>query len=194
MPEIAAGVLFAAPDGDVLLLLRSRTEANYAGHWALPGGKADGSETAEQCARRECAEELGELPAGELRLIDEIDTPNGMTYSTFAQPVAAKFYPTLNAEHAGFVWAPLGELPSPLHPGVKRVLAAFDPGMDRYDWREGQLEVVQPEEKLPAPAPEVLHAASRAKLPARNWRLMYSLRMRAGLPSGSLKLRLPCWS
>jgi len=44
---IAAGIVFVAPDGDVLLLKRAGEEGkdNYVGHWALPGGKAEPGET-----------------------------------------------------------------------------------------------------------------------------------------------------
>lgn len=153
-PSIAAGVLFVAPDGDMLLLLRSRTEENFAAHWALPGGKADGDETAEECARRECEEELGDVPDGELELLDQINTPNGMVYSTFMQRVEDKFYPKLNNEHAGYIWAPPSDLPSPLHPSVQRLLEDLSQqAKERYDWSDGQLEIIQPENPQPAPAP-----------------------------------------
>jgi 8-oxo-dGTP pyrophosphatase MutT (NUDIX family) len=57
--ELAAGIVFVAPDGEVLLLRRSGEEENYAGHWALPGGKAEEGETAEDAAIREAREECG---------------------------------------------------------------------------------------------------------------------------------------
>lgn len=120
----AAGVVFVAPDGDVLLLLRSATEENYASHWALPGGKADGAETAEQAADREIKEEIGNVPPGPMKLLDRRDTPNGMVYSTFARPVETKFAPVLNDEHAGYAWTPLDKLPRPLHPAVANTLGA----------------------------------------------------------------------
>jgi len=94
----AAGIIFVAPDGDVLLLRRSSTEPNYGGHWALPGGKADDGETPEQCAHREAGEELGGImgatiggDVAPLRKISERTTPTGMTFHTFARPVAEKF-------------------------------------------------------------------------------------------------------
>src|ERR1700677_2588192 len=67
----AAGVLFVAPDGHVLMMRRSSTEENYAGHWALPGGKADDGETPARAAARESAEECGgSLDPKSLKLID----------------------------------------------------------------------------------------------------------------------------
>ena len=42
---IAAGIVFVAPDGDVLLLRRAADEKNYGGHWGLPGGGGEDGET-----------------------------------------------------------------------------------------------------------------------------------------------------
>jgi 8-oxo-dGTP pyrophosphatase MutT (NUDIX family) len=119
---IAAGILFVAPDGDVLLLRRSSTEDNFAGHWALPGGKADDGETPDQAARREALEEMGDHPDGKRELIDQRATPNGMQFHTFKQPVENKFVPKLNDEHSGYAWASRDMLPEPMHPAVKEVL------------------------------------------------------------------------
>lgn len=120
---IAAGIVFVAPDGDVLLLRRASTEQNYAGHWAFPGGKADAGETAEDTALRESKEEAGTADAGgALKLLDRVNTPNGMVYSTFVRPVDKKFVPKLNDEHSGHDWAKIGALPQPVHPEVARVL------------------------------------------------------------------------
>lgn len=118
----AAGVLHVAPDGDVLLLRRSSSEPNYAGHFALPGGKAEPGEDPSDAADRECQEEIGFAPGGPKKLIDRRTTPNGMLFHTYARPVEKKFAPALNDEHSGYAWAPLDMLPGPLHPSVKRTL------------------------------------------------------------------------
>lgn len=129
----AAGIVFVAPDGDVLVLRRASTEENYAGHWSLPGGKANADETAADAAVREACEELGLDAVGAaqikgnkhspgLKLLDCIDTPNGMCFSTYAKAVDEKFTPKLNAEHSGYAWVGLDTLPTPIHPAVKRVL------------------------------------------------------------------------
>ncbi len=118
----AAGILFVAPDGDVLLLRRGSNEENYAGHWALPGGKAEDGENPEQAADREAKEEMGRAPEGSKKLLDQRMTPNGMAFRTFAQPVTHKFTPKLNGEHSGYCWSPLHQLPQPLHPAVDETL------------------------------------------------------------------------
>lgn len=141
-PAIAAGIVHRDPNGKVLLVRRSQGEGNYKGHWALPGGKADGDENAEAAARRENAEELGGRAVGALRKVDEVDTPNGMRYHTFLHETD-QFRPKLNAEHDGFMWAHPTALPEPMHPSVKRIMgklpdigAAEDGDPDLYDTDE----------------------------------------------------------
>lgn len=123
---LAAGIVFVAPDGEVLLLRRSGSEKNYGGYWGLPGGKAEEGETAQDAARREFQEECGldiDLEAN-LRVMDRVATPNGMLFTTFAQPVEDKFIPALDSEHTGYCWASLDMLPRPLHPSVDKCLSA----------------------------------------------------------------------
>lgn len=155
----AAGVLFVAPDGDVLLMHRASSEPNYGGHWALPGGKAEAGESPEAAARREAGEELGGSMDGRpMKVIDQRVTPTGMAFHTYAHAVEKKFQPQINDEHAGYTWAPLDALPQPLHPGVAATLAerlqdgrqAAD--MTPEDWtglREGLLKWLAEEEAEP---------------------------------------------
>jgi uncharacterized protein len=147
--KTAAGIVFVAPDGDVLLLRRSKTEENFPNHWSLPGGKANEGEAAEQAARREAREEIGEYPEGDLRQIDQRTTPTGMQFHTFRQDVNSKFTPTLNNEHGDHVWASRDALPKPLHPAVKDILGtkmagdgiAFDRASVRTIDADGRMHV-----------------------------------------------------
>lgn len=127
MPEpIAASVLFLCrPDYDgkpmrALLVKRSLDEENYAGYWSIPGGHLDGEETPQQAAVREVKEEIGhDVDVGELEEV--ADSGRHKTYRAF---VDDEFEPALNAEHTEFSWVALsGDLPKPLHPGVKGALA-----------------------------------------------------------------------
>lgn len=118
----AAGVLFVAPDGDVLLLLRSPNEENFASHWALPGGGVDAGETAEEGARREVREEMGDVPCETLTPLCARETPNGLLFTTYICRATEKFAPTLNDEHSGYAWVPVGKPLAPIHPAVADVL------------------------------------------------------------------------
>lgn len=125
----AASVLFAAPSGNVLFVKRAADEENYPGHWALPGGKADGEEDFGDCARREANEELGgDCSFDGMEELERKRTRFGWDHVTFRVPAAAEFAPTLNGEHSEFAWAPPDAPPSPLHPAVAATLEGLDQG------------------------------------------------------------------
>ena len=121
----AAGILFRTPDDRVLLI--RRVGSTHAGLWAFPGGWRDGDESREDCARRECLEEVGFDYQGTLvehaRRIDaDVD------FTTFVANVDDEFRPTLKLDEAdAFVWidrnAAFG---LPLHPGDVVPLQKFD--------------------------------------------------------------------
>lgn len=149
----AAGILFVAPDGDVLMLRRSPKEGNFGGHWALPGGGVDDGETPEQGAIREAREEMGvDAEPERLRDIEKVVTPTGKAFHTFALPVAEKFVPKLNDEHTGYAWASLDMLPRPMHPAVESMLKTrlgMADDMKPEDWagmRDGFLKWTAEEE------------------------------------------------
>lgn len=130
----AAGILFQAKDGRVLLVRRS-AEGDHAGEWSLPGGKLEDGETAEQAAAREVREELGVNPAaikgvGPLRLLARTQE-GGVDWTTYRVSVPEAFSVKLNGEHDLADWVPLDSLPAPLHPGMPVVIARM--GMDELD-------------------------------------------------------------
>ena len=149
---LAAGVLFVAPDGEVLLLRRSSKEANYRGHWALPGGGVDAAETPQEAAARECAEEIGrKVDPAELTKIGEVPISNGGHFHTFIMPTKEKFSPLLNDEHSGYCWSGLDSLPRPLHPKVEELLTGAEQGQDRalaMDWLRRGLDVESTDRKV----------------------------------------------
>lgn len=108
----AAGIMFRAPGGLVLLI--KRRGGDHEGEWCFPAGKVEPGETRKQAARREAREEIGEHPEGTLTLVDiQDDDDSHVDFTTFAQDVSAAFVPTLNHEHSAWCWA----LPEPMHPG-----------------------------------------------------------------------------
>lgn len=131
--ELCAGVLFVSQRGNGLFLKRSMEHGpqQYRGLYGLPGGHLDKGETAKEAAIRECKEEMGKRPEGELVEInrqvmpmvgDDQDTSREIDYTTFLQLVDYEFIPELNEEHAGFEWAPLDYPPDPIHPGLASTL------------------------------------------------------------------------
>lgn len=119
----AAGIAFIDPNSNSLFVKRADTAPDYPGYWTFPGGGLDGEESLEQAARREAVEEVGAgVPAGPVRLLDR--QRGDVDYTTFAQYVQDQFEPKLNDENVEARWAPMGAPPWPLHPGVKKLLAA----------------------------------------------------------------------
>lgn len=116
---LAAGVVNRAKDGSVLLLRRSGA-GDHAGEWCWPGGHAEAGEDAEAAARRECLEETGYAPKGEMRAADR--SHGEADFTTFVHDVDGPFEPKLNGEHDRWCWAQLDALPEPLHPGVRATL------------------------------------------------------------------------
>ncbi|HXZ63559.1 MAG TPA: CoA pyrophosphatase [Streptosporangiaceae bacterium] len=72
--------VLAAPGGDTLLITRrARGLSSHAGQWALPGGRRDPGESAEDAALRELHEETGLQLAADavLGLLDDYVTRSG---------------------------------------------------------------------------------------------------------------------
>jgi 8-oxo-dGTP pyrophosphatase MutT (NUDIX family) len=123
----ASGILFVTPDKRALFLKRSEA-GDYPGFYDLPGGKREANETSVDAAIRECSEEIGFYPSGELlELSRRISTSEGngdrptlqVDYTTYIQETDIEFIPPrLDEEHTGFKWAPLELPPEPLHPGL----------------------------------------------------------------------------
>lgn len=121
----AAGVLFMDADNRILFVQRSH-EGDFAGHWALPGGKIEEGETAAQAAAREVQEEVGHTidPANLREWVRCIR--DGVDFTTFLYTKAESFDVKLNNEHLAHTWALRESPPQPLHPGVLVALARFD--------------------------------------------------------------------
>lgn len=115
-PRVGVGVVLFR--GASVLLVR-RGKPPRAGAWSIPGGKQELGETVAQAARRELFEETGLAPAGELVLVDVIDsierTPEGRvvrhyTLIDFAAH-AAEGEAQAGGDTAEVAWVPLADLP-----------------------------------------------------------------------------------
>ena len=130
----AAGILFCADDGRVLLLRRS-AEGDHAGEWGIPGGKIEEGESNVRAALREVVEEIGvdaRKIEGAGKLIPHCRrVADGVDWTTFIVRVPAPFEVTLNEEHDESMWATVQDPPAPMHPGAQLVLDRI--GMDELD-------------------------------------------------------------
>lgn len=112
----AAGILYQA--GGRVLLLKRGNDGDHPGTWCLPGGKVEPGETTVHGACRESMEEVGlTVSPDSLKLLDASDR-----FTTYGAWLAEPFDPVLNSEHSAAVWAPLSDLPQPLHPGLVPLL------------------------------------------------------------------------
>ena len=119
----AAGCIFLAMDtGRICLAHRSR-EVEQPGTWGTWGGAIDGNEDPASAVRREVREEAGYN--GSIRLIPlyVFRHPSGFEYYNYLALVPNEFDPELNWETQGFSWFDLGKWPSPLHPGLAKLLS-----------------------------------------------------------------------
>lgn len=142
----AAGIAFTTQTGQALFLKRGPL-GDAPGTWCFPGGHQEGSETAEEAAKRETVEEIGFMPKGKLELacrsvmaqqppasslsagssdgaaeagaLLSDAAPKVVDYATFSMVVKEPFEPERDKEHIGHAWAPLTSPPEPLHPGVR---------------------------------------------------------------------------
>jgi len=123
----AAVALVLMPDDEgqacFVLTRRAKTLRNHAGQWALPGGRLDAGETAEQAMRREVEEEVG-LCLGEdavLGALDDYPTRSGFIIT----PVVAWVEPAAplvaNPDEVSAIYQiPLTDLDKP---GVPRFIS-----------------------------------------------------------------------
>lgn len=96
---IGAGIVFVAPGKKILLLKKDNEK------WTFPGGHREPNEEPWQTAQRECFEELGMNPDGEilgkLKITkEEVKKP---VYSFF-KSVNKEFKPILSSEHKDYAW------------------------------------------------------------------------------------------
>jgi 8-oxo-dGTP pyrophosphatase MutT (NUDIX family) len=120
-PAAVAATLCTDENGAVCFLITRRASKlrDHAGQWALPGGRIDDGESAEDAARRELNEELG-LHVGRdavLGLLDDYETRSGFVITPVV--VWAGDAPVLEpnpAEVAATYVVPLTELDRPGSP------------------------------------------------------------------------------
>lgn len=119
----AAGCVFMAMDTGRVCVAHRSSAVEQPGTWGTWGGAIDGNEDPAVAVRREVREEAGYTGAMRLIPMYVFEHSSGFKYFNFLALVPHEFKPMLNWETAGSDWFDLDSLPSPLHPGLVKLLA-----------------------------------------------------------------------
>jgi len=114
----AAGVLYLTA-GKVLLVKRSPDSEDFPDTWAFPAGHVEPGEDPMLAAARESFEEVAHMPLSLVPM--QIASPDFALYLSKGEI----FSPAINPESSDVMWAPVGMLPEPLHPGVAEAIASL---------------------------------------------------------------------
>lgn len=120
----AAGCIFLAQETGRFCLAHRSQEVLEPDTWGTWGGAIDSDEDPAEAVRREVAEEAGYTGAMQLIPLLVFQAPGGtFRYHNFLAVVPAEFSPELNWETQDYQWVAWGEWPSPLHPGMQKLLS-----------------------------------------------------------------------
>lgn len=100
-----AGFIFLTTSNKVLLLQKPNK------NWTFPGGHAELYEEPKETAMRECMEEIGVIPKGEILGYFKYTKPDtkGKCFS-FLMKIKKEFIPVLSSEHVSYKWILTTEL------------------------------------------------------------------------------------
>ena len=116
-----AGLLYSK-DGRILLCRKKHSTSLLI----LPGGKLEEGETAQECLRRECREELGDVEVTNLRQLGDYQSPAAghedrtVRIELFAGDLRGT--PAAHAEIQELVWFGLGDDPALLAPSLRNII------------------------------------------------------------------------
>jgi 8-oxo-dGTP diphosphatase len=122
MADIEKAALLFVKDGRVLLCRKKHSTALLI----LPGGKIEPGETAEECLKRECREELGDVEISGLRRLGDYESPAAgeenktVRIELFAGAVGGE--PSPHAEIGALVWFGAQDDPALLAPSLRNLI------------------------------------------------------------------------
>lgn len=124
-----AGVLLFCPGTGRFLFIQRSGTGDGEGTWCCPGGTVEDHETIDEAVRRECEEEIGYRPEGDLlHMHRNVNPDTNYTFHNHMCIVPDEFEPTLNEEHTAYQWSE--EAPDNLLPG-------FQQSMEQWQGRQG---------------------------------------------------------
>jgi predicted NUDIX family NTP pyrophosphohydrolase len=145
MPQTSAGILLhrTGPSGPEVFLVHPGGPfwaRKDAGAWSIPKGECDADEDQQAAARREFAEEVGALPAGELTRLGAFKQPSGGKI-IIAFALYGDFDPAeLRSNQIEIAWPPRSGRKMTI-PEVDRA-AWFDTGTAREKLHAGQRPIL----------------------------------------------------
>jgi 8-oxo-dGTP pyrophosphatase MutT (NUDIX family) len=96
---LGAGIVFRTGDNKILILQKPN------GKWSFPGGHREKGETPIQTAKRECIEEIGQMPNGIIvYAISYIKNGDEKHCYSFIMDIEKEFEPILSFEHKDYKW------------------------------------------------------------------------------------------
>jgi len=122
MADIHKAGLLHMKDGRFLLCRKKRGTSLLI----LPGGKLEQDETAEECLRRECREELGDVEVANLRYLGDYESSaaglDGKTVKIELYAAELRGTPAPHSEIDELVWFDPRDDPALLAPSLRNVI------------------------------------------------------------------------
>jgi len=122
MPDYHKAGLLHVKDGRILLCRKKHTTSLLI----LPGGTLERGETSEECLRRECREELGEVQVSNLRYLGDYESAaagqDGKTVKIELYAGELEGTPAANSEIQDLVWFGPQDDQALLAPSLRNVI------------------------------------------------------------------------
>lgn len=118
-----AGCIIMAKDTKRFCIAHRSKYVEQPNTWGTWGGAIDSGEDPKVAAAREVKEEAGYHGSMHLIPLYVFKHESGFTYYNFLAIVESEFEPSLDWETQGFEWVNFGDWPSPMHPGLQRLLS-----------------------------------------------------------------------